>query len=290
MTRSDFAFFHRLQVRWAEVDAQAVVFNANYLTYLDTTVSGYWRRLALPWGSFPTAPLGELSVRRVTLEFHAPARLNDWLDVGLRCVRTERSSITLQGAVFCADRMLVTGTLDHVLVAAGDERAQALPEVLPSLLRAFDAGESVLQTRVGSWPELGQHARMVREAVFVREQGIAQEDEWDAADADALHVVAFNGLGQAVATGRLLPQDDAGDAVAHVGRVAVRRPLRGAGHGQAVMAALEQVAAARGVRALQLNAQQSAAAFYRRLGYVAEGSPFDEVGIAHISMRKSIGG
>lgn len=289
VTHGDFAFFHRLQVRWAEVDAQAVVFNANYLTYLDTAMTGYWCALALPWDAAMAALSGDLFVRKTELEFHAPARMADWLDVGLRCARIGCSSMTLEGAIFCGDRLLVTGTLVYVFVDAESRRAKAIPDALRSLFRALDAGEAVLQTRVGSWTELGQHARAVRAAVFIAEQGIAREDEWDDADAGALHAVAFNGLGQAVATGRLL-WDDADDRTAHVGRVAVHRQLRGGGHGLAVMRALEQAARTRGIRTLQLNAQKSAAGFYRRQGYVAEGQPFDEVGIPHISMRKMLGG
>ena len=47
--RSDYRFFHRLRVRWAEVDMQKIVFNAHYLMYFDTAISDYWRALALPY-------------------------------------------------------------------------------------------------------------------------------------------------------------------------------------------------------------------------------------------------
>ena len=49
MTRSDFRFFDRLRVRWAEIDAQKIVFNGHYLMYFDIAVAGYWRALALPY-------------------------------------------------------------------------------------------------------------------------------------------------------------------------------------------------------------------------------------------------
>ena len=49
MKRQDFRFFHRLRVRWAEVDMQKIVFNAHYLMYFDTAVADYWRALALPY-------------------------------------------------------------------------------------------------------------------------------------------------------------------------------------------------------------------------------------------------
>ena len=114
--------------------------------------------------------------------------------------------------------------------------------------------------RLGDWATLGAEATTLRMAVFVQEQGIPAELEVDEMDALALHAVAYGPQGQAVATGRLLPAQ-AGQA--RVGRMAAR---------------------ARGDREVLLHAQSSAAAFYRRAGFVAQGEPFDEVGIAHITM------
>lgn len=144
------------------------------------------------------------------------------------------------------------------------------------------------KVRVGSWAELHHAAWEVRDAVFVQEQGIAVENERDAADRGAVHAVAFNVLAQPVATGRLLI--DASGQVAQIGRVAVRRSLRGTGLGAAIMQALEAAAYQRGVQKVQLHAQLYVAGFYQRLGYAAYGAPFDEVGIAHISMDKRLHG
>lgn len=286
--RAAFVFFERLQVRWSEVDPQGVVFNAHYLAYIDIAMSGYWRALALPFDTAMAALGGDAYVRKAALEFHAPAQLDDWLDVGLRCARVGRSSIAMQGAIFRGDRLLASSETVYVYVDPRTRRPQEVPAVLRQAFDTLEAGAPVLHTQTGSWQALGADAHAVREAVFVQEQGIAREDEWDAADAGAVHVVAYNGLDQPVATGRLLHEADG--RVAHIGRMAVLRNLRGAGHGAVVMAALEQAARGRGVRELQLNAQQSAAAFYQRLGYQAEGAPFDEVGIPHLSMRKRLAG
>jgi predicted GNAT family N-acyltransferase len=70
--------------------------------------------------------------------------------------------------------------------------------------------------------------------------------------------------------------------------VAVLREWRGSGAGRRVMRALEQAAQAHGLRRLRLNAQASAEGFYRQLGYRPCGAPFDEVGIAHIPMQKTL--
>ena len=60
MSRDRFRFFERLRVRWAEIDAQQIVFNGHYLTYFDTAVGGYWRALALPYAPTMQA-LGAIS-------------------------------------------------------------------------------------------------------------------------------------------------------------------------------------------------------------------------------------
>lgn len=135
--------------------------------------------------------------------------------------------------------------------------------------------------RVGTWQALGADAAIVRAAVFIVEQGIPAELEWDADDATAVHAVAYDGQGQPVATGRLLqpaPQ------VAQIGRVAVLRDARGQGVGERIMRALMETARLRGDRDVMLHAQRTAENFYRRLGYSGHGEPFDEVGIPHLEM------
>jgi hypothetical protein len=66
MQRSDFRCFHRLRVRWAEVDMQKIVFNAHYLMYIDTAMSDYWRALALPYEASMETLGGEMSMTRWT--------------------------------------------------------------------------------------------------------------------------------------------------------------------------------------------------------------------------------
>jgi predicted GNAT family N-acyltransferase len=117
--------------------------------------------------------------------------------------------------------------------------------------------------------------------VFVQEQNIPAELEWDEADATALHAVATNRLGQPLATGRLL---QAAPGVAKVGRMAVHEVVRGAGLGALVLHALADAASARGDRQVVLHAQRTAEGFYRRLGFKPQGEPFEEAGIPHIEM------
>jgi len=283
MKPQDFRFSHRLRVRWSEVDMQKIVFNAHYLAYFDLGVSEYWRTLGLPYEDAMAQLGGELYLKKTTLEFNASARMDDQLDVALACQRLGNSSMTLRAAVLRAGQSLAVGELVYVFADPATQRPRPLPQALRALIEGFEAGQAVLELRTGGWDELGPDAQRVRTAVFVEEQGIAREDEWDAADADCLHVVAYNRLGQPVATARLLP---AQAGVAKLGRMAVHRVLRGTGVGRSLVSALTQAAQARGDHCLRLSAQRSAQGFYQRLGFETVGQPYDDVGIPHIDMQR----
>lgn len=283
--RAAFRCLHRLRVRWAEVDMQGIVFNGHYLMYFDTAVADYWRSLALPYAESMRQLGGDLYVKTSTLEYHASARYDDLLDIGMRCARIGNSSLAFHGAVFRGDSLLVAGELLYVFADPASQTSRRVPDALRAVLQGYEAGETMLAVRTGGWSELGADARAIREEVFIREQQIPVALEWDQADATALHAVASNRLGMPLATGRLL-QDAPG--VGRIGRMAVRQPLRGAGAGRAVIEALTDAARARGDRELRLHAQLSALGFYARAGYAARGEPFDEAGIAHLEMARTL--
>ncbi len=286
-SRADFRFFHRLRVRWAEVDMQKIVFNAHYLMYFDTAISDYWRALALPYEAAMVHLGGDLYVKKATLEYHASARYDDSLDIGMKCERIGNSSLLFRGAVFRGDTLLIGCELVYVFADPASQTSKPVPQALRDTLTAFEAGESMVDLRVGAWSELGEAARQVRTEVFVQEQQIPLELEWDEEDASALHAVARNRLGMPVATGRLLAYQP---QLAKIGRMAVSRVLRGSGLGRDILQALMQAAAQRGDRAVLLHAQRSAEGFYQRQGYAVEGAPFEEAGISHVLMRCELGG
>jgi predicted GNAT family N-acyltransferase len=161
-----------------------------------------------------------------------------------------------------------------------------VPPALRELLTGYEAGEPVVDVKVGSWSELREPARRIRTEVFVDEQRVPLEMEWDDADDSAVHAVAYNRLGQAVATGRLLPSQA---GTAKIGRVAVKRVLRGSGVGRQLMEALMTRASQRGDQRIVLHAQRTAESFYRGLGFGAQGEPFEEAGIPHIEMVRELG-
>ena len=288
MTRpDDFRFHHRLRVRWVEVDAQQVVFNGHYLTYLDTATSDYWREVGMPYPDAFRFEEGDIFVRRNLLEYHAPARLDDWLDVGIRCARIGTSSITVAWAIRSQGRLLVTGEVVYVFTNLASGKPAAVPVSVREQLQRFEEGRPAYALTCGSWDEQQQGARPVRAAVFVVEQGIAEEEEWDADDAQAIHAVVRNLCGCPVATGRLI---HAGQPEGHakIGRMAVLRSARGIGLGDKVLSALLDEARSRGIREISLHAQVGAQAFYARHGFQPEGEVFDEVEIPHRVMRLTL--
>lgn len=131
-------------------------------------------------------------------------------------------------------------------------------------LKAFDAL---------SVHELHELVRL-REEVFVVGQRITAEAEFDGLDPQAHHVLGRDGEGTLVATARLFLGSDP----VKVGRVAVAVPLQRSGLGTQLM---QQVHAALGGRAAVMSAQAHLEGWYRRLGWVPEGAPYDECGIPH---------
>jgi len=285
MQRSDFRYFERLRVRWTEIDAQKIVFNGHYLMYLDTALAGYWRALAIPYAQTMAALDGDLFVRKATLEYLAPARYDDVLDVALQCSRIGSSSMTFVAGVFRQEQLLVSGELVYVFADPHASRSKSIPAKLRELLEGFEAGRPMVELRVGSWRDLGGDAGRIRNEVFIGEQGIPAEMEWDAGDNDAVHAVAYNRLGLPLATGRLLEHVP---GVAKIGRMAVVAGSRHNRVGRAVLDALLDAARARGDREAVLHAQLTAAPFYERAGFVRRGPEFDEAGVGHVEMSRLI--
>ena len=137
----------------------------------------------------------------------------------------------------------------------------------------------MIRIELVSWQEARAEARPIRLAVFVEEQRVPVEIEWDDQDEKSLHALAYLPDGNAVATGRLLPDG-------HIGRMAVLKAWRGQGVGGAILERLIAVARERGDREIELFAQTHAIPFYRKYGFAESGSVFEEAGIPHQAMRR----
>lgn len=129
-----------------------------------------------------------------------------------------------------------------------------------------------------AWPRDEADLRTVRSAVFIDEQHVAPELEWDGRDADCQHVIARDAFGAPVGTGRLLPEGK-------IGRMAVLRRARGYGVGAAILHELLSAARERGFLEIELSAQTHALGFYARASFVAEGGEYMDAGLPHRTMR-----
>ena len=132
-----------------------------------------------------------------------------------------------------------------------------------------------------TWPDHLPELRAVREPVFLVEQQVAPELEWDDLDAQSTHVLARDHNGTPIGTGRLTPQGG-------IGRMAVLQPWRGRGVGSALLAALIDQARESSFASVELHAQTHAIGFYERFGFKAFGPEYEEAGIPHRSMRLTL--
>ncbi|HWL57136.1 MAG TPA: GNAT family N-acetyltransferase [Paracoccus sp. (in: a-proteobacteria)] len=127
--------------------------------------------------------------------------------------------------------------------------------------------------------------RAIRREVFVVEQSVPEEDEWDDLDGEAIHLLALDDARQPIGTARILLQGDTGK----IGRVAVVKSARGTGMGAALIrAALDELRALPGITRAKLGAQTHAIGFYEKLGFTAYGPEYDDAGIPHRDMVREL--
>ncbi|WP_022966788.1 GNAT family N-acetyltransferase [Denitrificimonas caeni] len=136
-----------------------------------------------------------------------------------------------------------------------------------------------LQVRIADWHKDNADLRRIRESVFIQEQGVTPEQEWDSDDASATHFLAYEG-DFAIGTARLL-------ADGCIGRVSVLKDWRGLNVGEHLMRAVIHEAERLGLKQQILTAQIHAAGFYERLGFTAVSDEFLEAGIPHIDMLRN---
>lgn len=285
MNRQDFRLFHRLRVRWAEVDMQKIVFNAHYLMYFDTAITDYWRALGLPFEEAMHQLGGDLYVKKASIEYHASAHFDDQLDVALKCSRIGNSSMVFSGSIFRGDELLITSELVYVFADPASQTSRPVPLQLRQLVERFEAGDLVLELKIGDWPRLKQACVQLRTSVFIEELGMAPGSECDEADHLALHAVACNALGQVVATGQL---DGFDGATVKIGRMAVHRALRGSGVGAMLLQTLLELARQRGHTKVSLQVPQRTEGFYRRRGFLARKAMYGASGNSLIDMDRAL--
>lgn len=132
--------------------------------------------------------------------------------------------------------------------------------------------------RIASWQEDGVALRLIRQTVFVREQHVPVELEWDEFDARCLHLLAADSAENPIGTARLLP-------TGIIGRMAVLKEWRGNDVGSALVLRLLEEARKKQIEQVTLSAQLHAMPFYVKFGFQIVGEEFTEAGIPHVKMN-----
>lgn len=138
------------------------------------------------------------------------------------------------------------------------------------------------RVEVVEWNRAEPESKAIRETVFIHEQGVPVELEWDGLDSACAHVLAWNNRGEAIGTARMQQNGT-------IGRMAVLKDWRGRGVGRALLRTLLDLATRRGLSRVTLSAQTHALGFYKRAGFDVVGEPFIDAGIPHRKMVKEFG-
>jgi acyl-CoA thioester hydrolase len=136
--KDTFKFSHRLRVRWAEVDRQGIVFNGHYLTYFDVAITEYWREIGLPYPEGVSGTGADLYVVKSSIEYHASAGYDNWLDIGVRVSRIGRSSMAFDVHIYRGDEHLITGEVIYVAADPATRKSVPVPARLCDAVCAFE--------------------------------------------------------------------------------------------------------------------------------------------------------
>ena len=135
---SQFSFFHALRVRWAEVDPQGIVFNGHYLTYADVAITEYFRALGVAYPGDLAQDGGDFFAIRTLLEYRAPARFDDQLQIGIRSARLGRSSLTFALGIWRDGELLTSGEIVYVHADGATRSSAPLPQWLREKIENFE--------------------------------------------------------------------------------------------------------------------------------------------------------
>jgi len=139
MARSDFKFHVTKRVRYAEIDAQAVVFNSRYLEYFDLGITEYWRAAGV-YDRWPLRDSPEFHVARAEVDYKAPILLDEEIDICVRAARVGRSSMTFLFELHGAgkDELRAAGTIVNVHVEEAQGSTAPVPDEFISLFEVFE--------------------------------------------------------------------------------------------------------------------------------------------------------
>ena len=138
MPKQDFAFSHRLRVRWAEVDRQDIVFNGHYLTYFDLAMTEYLRAMGFPYPAGLHDAGSDLFVVKASVEYKASAHYDEQIDIYCRVARIGRSSIQFLFEIHRGEDLLVSGENIYVNADPKTKQSAPVPEILREAIKRFE--------------------------------------------------------------------------------------------------------------------------------------------------------
>ena len=143
--KSDFRFHHDIRVRFADTDLQAIVFNANYLTYYDVAWTEYFRAVGFQWKDLLALGVDTV-LARTTMEFKAPARFDEILEIHTRVSKIGNTSLTFEFAIYPQgeDRLINSANSLYVCVDPMTLKSTPVPDRLRQSIFEFE-GKSLIE-------------------------------------------------------------------------------------------------------------------------------------------------
>jgi acyl-CoA thioester hydrolase len=140
MQRDAFSFFHPLRVRYAEIDAQGVVFNAHYLTWFDTAITEYFRETGFSYKEVFTSKGLDFHLIKATLEYLRPVHFDQMVEIGVRVAKIGNSSVSFALGVFVAkqEECYCRGEIIWVCSKIGTYKSHPLPADARALWEQID--------------------------------------------------------------------------------------------------------------------------------------------------------
>ena len=159
LQRKEFRFGAPVRVRWQECDAQGIAFNGSYLGWLEVAQAEYFRNLGFSIYRIAAAGYFDSAVVKVTIEYKAPARVDQMLDLRARVTRIGNTSLTLLVAIYPEDAAnddapMTTIEAIYVGFHADTGATRRVPDAIRSLVERYETAGEVL--RLEDFPELAK--------------------------------------------------------------------------------------------------------------------------------------
>jgi acyl-CoA thioester hydrolase len=146
MAQSDFRFKTPVRVRWMECDAQGIVYNGAYLGYLEVGQAEYYRNLGFAIYTIPESGYIDFAVVKSTLEFKAPAKVDEIIDLYVRVSKIGNTSLTLNMEIYPEDSERLLTEIETIYVGydAATESSKPVPEDIRRLITHYEDTGGIL--------------------------------------------------------------------------------------------------------------------------------------------------